>query len=73
MSAHAELALIREAFRALPNGTPQERTAWIQQRKRELGSQPESERSQPISRSTGPQPFAHVADHPAVKRTVGDE
>jgi hypothetical protein len=66
MSGLAELALIRQAFEALPNGTPHERTLWIQQRKREMASQPVSERQQPVS--SGPKPFSQIADDPAVVR-----
>lgn len=72
MSGLAELALIRQAYLALPHGTAQERTAWIQQRKRELGSQPQSERTQTVSPSNHPKPFSHVAEDPAVKRSGGE-
>jgi hypothetical protein len=71
MSALGILALLREAHAALPHGTAQERTAWMQQRRRELESQPPSDRSQPVSRK--PQPFSRIADDPAVRRTAGEE
>lgn len=70
MSGLAILALLREAYAALPNATPHERTLWIQARRRELESQPRSERSQPVRRA--PRPFSQVADNPAVKRAGED-
>ena len=67
MSGAAELALIREAYEALPNSTPQERTAWILERKRQLHQSVEVSTRQP--EPSGPKPFSHVADFPDVKRT----
>lgn len=68
MSFAAELALIREAFAALPHGTPQERTAWILQRKRELQAEAiSSTRTPPIEANI--KPFSAFADDPAVKRS----
>lgn len=68
MSMAAELALIREAFAALPEGTPQERTAWILQRKRELQSEaPVSTRTRPIESRV--KPFSQVADDPKVVKS----
>lgn len=72
MSFAAELALIRQAYAALPQGTPQERTAWIMQRKRELQAEaPSNVRRQP--EPVGPKPFSQVADDPAVVRSQESE
>lgn len=69
MSLAAELALIREAYEALPQGTPQERTAWILQRKRELREQaPVSTRTTAVVKSKV-KPWSAVADLPAVTRS----
>lgn len=74
MSLAAELALIRQAYEALPQGTPQERTAWILQRKRELQAEaPVNVRRSRQPEPTGPKPFSHVADDPAVKRSQEDK
>lgn len=68
MSMAAELALIRQAYAALPQGTPQERTAWILERKRELQAEATpSTRTRPIESKA--KPFSHFADDPAVKRS----
>lgn len=72
MSMAAELALIREAYAALPQGTPQERTAWILQRKRELRDQATVSTRQPSVESKV-KPFSQIADDlPSVRRGEGE-
>lgn len=71
MSGAAELALIREAHAALPEGTPQERTAWILQRKREIQSEaPDSTRQPKVESKV--KPFSHVAHLPDGPRGGGE-
>lgn len=73
MSFAAELALIREAHAALPQGTAQERTAWILQRKRALHAEAPVNTRQRESTRSQPKPFSHVADHPDVVRSQESE
>ena len=72
MSGAVTVALLREAFAALPNGTAKERTVWLMKRKAELEAGIIHAPVRDIRASTV-QPFSHVADDPVIRRLTEDE